>query len=112
MPVMMSKNTEDKGSSRYSKGISKLPEVIHEKTGIMIDFTDELWRCRKAMTEITNETSTESEATLPLRFLLIFLPKKLLNKNPIRGKTGISAISVFINTTNFLICLKGPNQCF
>jgi hypothetical protein len=93
---MMSRNTEDRGSIKNSKGIFRLPELIHENKLTICDFSDDDCSSKNTARERTKEHSTLREAIVPLNPLLIFFPKKPLIKNPNNGNRGISAANLII----------------
>ena len=94
---MISKNTQERGSTKKEKGILSVPELIHENNSTTLDFCWEALTSIKIKTATTKEASTEMQAMAPDILLLIFLPKNPLIKKPIKGNRGTRPINFIIN---------------
>ena len=125
---MINKNKVDKGSTRNSNGILSVPELIHENTFTTFSFCDNPCNSKNTRTETMKDAKILSDAMPPLNPLLIFLPKNPLIRNPIKGKSGMSATNLiilfyfqfyvyeksvgFFFRTSFLNYLRGLYQYF
>ena len=93
---MINKNHDDKGSTKNSKGIFNVSELIHENKQTVCDLISECSNSININTETINEANTATLAMVPDKPLLIFLPKNPFIKNPNKGNNGIRATNLII----------------
>src|SRR5688500_3402496 len=93
---MIRRKTTESGSTRNSKGILSVPELIQEKIFTTFSFWEDPCSSTNTSTETMNDAKMLTDAIAPLRPLLILFPKNPLIINPISGNKGTSDTNLII----------------